>query len=289
MNNKIRLVPAPAVWDYRFKIFLAALFFSFCQVMPVSSQCVYHNIPFVHGEQLDYTIYFKWGILMPKAGEATFSYSPSSEGAEPGNTSRMLFRTTGMFESIFKMRDTLECYSDTTLLLLRGEKRANDGGYYSADKIWFSYDKGITTAKSLRYNLSRTIIDTTLVVDDGCALDMLGTILYVRSLDWENLKPGASFSVKVIIGRDIVNTNLNYKGPETISGKDNYKYNTHHFTIDIFDEAFSVEKSAADLWISNDANRIPVKIRAKLKIGAAEAYLRSASGTKSPVINRVKQ
>lgn len=51
------------------------------------------------------------------------------------------------------------------------------------------------------------------------------------------------------------------------------KYRTRHFYIDIYDDAFTQSKEAAEIWIGDDENHIPIKIRAKLKIGCGRSLL----------------
>ena len=42
-------------------------------------------------------------------------------------------------------------------------------------------------------------------------------------------------------------------------------------------------KEAAEVWIGDDENHIPVKIRAKLKIGAAEVYYKDSYNLRAPL------
>ena len=51
------------------------------------------------GECLSYTIYYKWGALMPRAGDASLSF----EKQDRGFRSRLLFRTAPFFDAIFSM------------------------------------------------------------------------------------------------------------------------------------------------------------------------------------------
>ena len=57
---------------------------------------------------------------------------------------------------------------------------------------------------------------------------------------------------------------------------------------DIYDDAFTQSKEAAEIWIGDDENHIPIKIRAKLKIGAAEVYYKSSKGFRYPLTSRVE-
>lgn len=259
---------------------------SFCLQQHAFGQCRFENKPFTTGEKVDYVLYFKWGILMPKAGQASIDFLKTNENNIPGYSYRLLFRTTGMFESIYKMRDTLASFHDENMTLIRSGKHSNEGGYYSIDRITFSYQNEEVSAHSLRYTPTRVRIDTILTAE-GCTFDMMSSLLYLRSLDYKKLKNGDRFSFKSMIGRDVVNVGFHYRGQEILE-RDNAKFKTLHFTMDIYDEVFEESESAAEIWIGDDENRIPIRLRAKLKIGAAEAYYTSSSGLKYPLTCRIQ-
>lgn len=223
---------------------------------------------------------------MPKAGQASIDFHKTNEDNKLGHSSRLLFRTTGMFESIYKMRDTLASFHDENMVLFRSGKHSNEGGYYSIDRIEFSYTDDHVSAHSLRYTPTRVRIDTVLT-SEGCTFDMMSSLLYLRSLDYDKMQTGDRFSFKVMIGRDVVNVGFLYKG-QAILERDNAKFKTRHFSMDIFDEVFEQGESAAEIWIGDDENRIPVRLRAKLKLGAAEAYYTSSSGLKYPLNCRIE-
>lgn len=223
---------------------------------------------------------------MPKAGDASLDFRRVNEDSKQLYNYRLLFNTTGMFESIYKMRDTLVSFHDESLTLLRSGKHSNEGGYYSIDRLTFSYNNDKVSAHSLRYTPTRVRIDTTLT-SKGCVFDLLSSVLYLRSLPFEKMKNGDRFSFHVMIGRDVVNVSFLYKG-QAIIERDNAKYKTRYFSMDIYDDVFEQSESAAEIWIGDDENRIPVKIRAKLKLGAAEAYYASSSGLKYPLTCRVE-
>lgn len=223
---------------------------------------------------------------MPKAGQASIDFHETNENNTPGYSYRLLFKTTGMFESIYKMRDTLASFHDKNMVLIRSGKHSNEGGYYSIDRITFSYKDDAVSAHSLRYTPTRVRIDTTLTTE-GCAFDMMSSLLYLRSLDYKKMKNGDRFSFKAMIGRDVVSVGFHYRGQEILE-RDNAKFKTLHFTMDIYDEVFEQSESAAEIWIGDDENRIPVRLRAKLKIGAVEAYYTSSSGLRYPFTCRIE-
>jgi hypothetical protein len=247
--------------------------------------CLWNDV-FHQGEQITYDLYFKWGIFMPKAGVARFSLKDAAYGNRRAWEYKLQFNTVGMFDRVFKMRDTLTTYFSPDNKLLFSDKRTDEGGYYLADKITFSPLSGKTSVHSLRYGRAGLKIDTTFVVE-GCVFDMMAVTMYVRAIDWENLKIKDEHPFRVVVGRDIVNVSLRYAGQAVIAPGSHVKYRTHHFYIDVYDPAFEQSKEAAEVWIGDDPNHLPISVRAKLKIGAAEVFIKEAANLKYPFDSRI--
>ncbi len=125
-----------------------------------------------------------------------------------------------------------------------------------------------------------------MLMAKGRVFDMLGATMYLRSLDWRTMGYGAEFPFIIAIGRDLVNARFRYTGQQIVEHK-GAKFRTRHFYIDIYDEAFTQAKEAAEVWIGDDENHIPIKIRAKLKIGAAEVYYKDSYNLRVPLTCRI--
>ncbi|MDR1116201.1 MAG: DUF3108 domain-containing protein [Tannerella sp.] len=239
-----------------------------------------------HGEKATYDIYFKWGLIMSRAGDATFSYDKASAVNKASSQYRMLFKSTKFFDSFYKIRDTLSAYYNDSHELVYSQKNTDEGGYYSIDKLTFTYGKENTRIHSLRYTPSRVRIDTVLTVE-GDVADLLGVVYYLRGLNRTKLQSGDTYPLTVAIGRDLVKIQFTYRN-QAIIERDKVKYNTRYFIIDIYDEAFESTKTSAEVWIGDDDNFLPVKVRGKLKIGYAEIYYRESSGLSHPLKCRIE-
>ena len=239
------------------------------------------------GEEVRYDIYFKWGILTPRAGEARITLNQSTLNGQPASRYRLLFNTVGIFESVFKMRDTLDCYYNPDNTLIYSSKHTDEGGYYLIDELTFTYTGASASVHSYRYTPTAVKIDTSLIVTSGHVFDMLGATFFLRTLDWKNLKPGDSFPFTVAIGRDLIQVSYRYQN-QAIVERDNVKYRTQYFIIDIYDDAFTQSKAAAELWVGDDENQLPIKIRTKLKIGYAEVHYKGSDNLKKPLDCRVE-
>lgn len=239
-----------------------------------------------YGEAVTYDIYFKWGPLMPRAGDAVFMYNRDHNVTGASSRYRMHFKTAKFFDGFFKMRDTLSTYYDDDKKLVHSIKATDEGNYYSVDKLTFNYGGETTKIRSLRYTPTKVKIDTTLTAT-GEVTDILGVVYYLRGLDREKLQSGDTFPLTVAIGRDLVKIQFIYEN-QSIVDRGNVKYNTRYFKIDIYDEAFESTKTSAEVWMGDDDNFLPVKVRSKLKIGYAEVYYKNASNLAHPLKCRIE-
>lgn len=238
-----------------------------------------------HGEEATYDVYFKWGLLMSRAGDATFSYGSEQAVDRATSQYRMLFKSTRFFDSFYRIRDTLSAYYNENCELVYSQKNTDEGGYYSIDRMTFTCGGEKTRIHSLRYTPSRVKIDTVLTVE-GAVTDLLGVVYYLRGLDRTKLQSGNTYPLTVAIGRDLVKIQFTYRN-QAIVERDKVKYNTRYFIIDIYDEAFESTKMSAEVWLGDDDNLLPVKVRGKLKIGYAEIYYRESSNLSHPLTCRI--
>lgn len=239
-----------------------------------------------HGENITYDIYFKWGLIMPRAGDATFLYDRNELVDGASSRYQMHFKTAKFFDGFFKMRDTLSTFYNDDKKLVYSVKAAEEGNYYSIDKLTFKYGGESTKIHSLRYTPTRVKIDTTLTAT-GEVTDILGAVYYLRGVDRGKLQSGDTFPLTVAIGRDLVKIQFIYEN-QSIVERGNVKYNTRYFKIDIYDEAFESTKTSAEVWMGDDDNFLPVKVRSKLKIGYAEVYYKNSSNLAHPLKCRIE-
>jgi len=236
-------------------------------------------------EAVTFDVNFKWGLIMTRAGEAVISFKRDSLVRDASWRYQLLFKTTKFYDNFFTMRDTLSSFYNDESQIVFSSKRTDDGGYYSIDELSFTYEDLQTKIHSIRYTKTRVKIDTMLICD-SFVTDMLGAFFYLRGINRLNIKSGDVFNAITAIGRDLIKISFNYHG-RTVIDRGGEKYNTCYFKVDIHDSAFESSHAAAEVWVSDDDNFIPVKIRSKLKIGYAEIYYKSASSLAHPFSSKI--
>ncbi|KGL53063.1 hypothetical protein HQ29_02855 [Porphyromonas canoris] len=231
---------------------------------------------FYKGERLEYEVRFKWGIINGRAGLASVSTRELGGGKQWFR--ELHFQTTGMIYSVFPMKDTLSTLYNSNYQPLRWEKRVRENGYYLIDEIQYDYSPRFTSIRSKRYTLSEMKVDTLFSVPkERMALDMVAAFGFIRSEDIP-LPDGVSGKFKgynfyVPIGKDLVPCRVVVVSREVISMPWSPKVPAIKMVLSINDEAFTGKNDNVELWISEDKYRIPLMVKAKLKLGAAHCIL----------------
>jgi len=246
------------------------------------------EIPFKEGELLKYDINFKWGLVMTKAGTANYAIHKGTYGNNPTYKTTLDFRTSSFFDGIVKVRDTLSSHAGINLEPLYHLRRINEGRTHFWEEVFIeNYSETYTKARVRRENVDMVKFDTTLI-SNRAGYDLLNIFVFARTLDYPNLTPGQTFHIASFVGKDNVNITVHFKGQSVIEKSPTLKYKAYQLLIDIRDVAFDQSKSAMEIWISDDDNRVPLKLKAKLKIGAAEANLSSWENLKYPFSSEIR-
>ena len=246
------------------------------------------SLPFKEGEQLNYDISYKYGIVMIKAGNAAFSLRNATYNSQPTIKSVLNFKTNSFFDKIYKVRDTLISHVNDNLQPMYHERSVNEGNTKFFEQLFFIKQSDTYTEARVRREVKEKVkIDTVMQVD-GAGYDMLNIFLFARTLDYQSLQIDQTFPLTVFLGKQKTKAKMRYKGQSIIEKSERLKYKSFRFEVDIMDEAFAEEKTAMEIWISDDMNHVPLKLKAKLKIGAAEATLSSYENLKHPLSSEVR-
>ena len=262
------------------------LFLTFYFLLSLSAMKA-NNFPFQAKEELKYDIHYKYGLVMLKAGTAAFKVTESDCKNKHSFLSTMDFKTTSFFDKIFKMRDTLSSHTTENLQPLYHIRSVNEGNYRFTEEIFFNEFNAAYTEISVKRESQGIIKFDTILTANSMCYDMLNLIPVICSLDYSQLESTQAKTVSAFIGKEKITVTIRNEGQSIVERSETHKYKTYKIALDFSDSNFNESKSAIEIWISDDKNRIPIKIRAKLRIGAAEVYLTSWKNLKYPLSSEV--
>jgi len=184
--------------------------------------------------------------------------------------------TTGFASLFFKVDDTYESYFDKK----DGKpykfiRKINEGGYKKDVEINFDHenDKAILNDKKNKKKLNFTLEDS--------IQDLISAFYYLRNnYDPKDLVVGEVIDLKMLYDDDgIFNFKLKYLGTEIVRTKYG-KVECLKFRPLVQSGRVFKEEESLSLWVSNDDNRIPIRIKADLAVGAIKADLDGYNGLK---------
>lgn len=248
------------------------------------------DFPFKNGEVIHYDIKYKYGLVTMKGGTANYKINVSEFEGKQTIKSVLDFKTTSFFDKIYKIRDTLISHASIPHLdPIYHFRSVNEGGSYSflEEMRTLQYSDAYTEVSILRTRGEEIMVDT-IISSDHAGYDLLNVFLFIRNLDYQNLSTEETRHLATFLGRRKVNIILRYEGQTIIEKSETHKFKALKFAIDVTDDVFTESSNALEVWISDDMNRIPLKMKAKLKIGAAEADMTSHQNLKYPLNSEIK-
>jgi len=247
----------------------------------LNAQCFKQNTTFRVGEKVTYDVYYNWGFLWLSAGWVEFKV----DNMKYKGRDTYFFDSYGQshkgYDWFFKVRDSYETYMDKeTLQPLWFERKTSEGGYNAHEVYLFepSRKKVFSFTETSKQPFKR---DTLVYVP--CSFDVLSLIYYARNIDFSDMQVRDTIPVIVLIDNEYYNIYIRYLGKEAVETRNGEKYQCLKFS------AFLVEgtifKGGEDLyvWVTDDKNRVPILVEAKILVGSVKAYLAKAEGLRSDI------
>ncbi|MDC6388089.1 DUF3108 domain-containing protein [Maribacter sp. PR1] len=184
--------------------------------------------------------------------------------------------TTGFASLFFKVDDTYESYFDKEDgRPYKFIRKINEGGYTKDVEINFHHDKdkAVLNDKKNKKKFNFALQDS--------IQDLISAFYFLRNnYEPEDLVVGEAIDLKMLYDDDgVFNFKLKYLGKEIVNTKYG-KVECLKFRPLVQSGRVFKEKESLSLWVSNDDNRIPIRIKADLAVGAIKADLDGYNGLK---------
>lgn len=221
---------------------------------------------FKSGESLTYSI--RYGPI--HGGEATVKLKLVRYEGNIVYNSKVLARTVGLADKLFKVREHYESFFDPkSIKPVKAIRNVREGNYRRYNEVYFNFEDS---------TLYSQISDSVFKVPPEI-LDMVTALYFVRSVDYKDLSIGDSLKIITFFDNEIFPFPLRYKGKEFV------KTRLGNFRCLRFDPVVGtgrIFESEDDMtiWISDDNNLIPLRVRFDLIVGSIKCDLIDYSGLK---------
>ena len=232
-----------------------------------------NNSAFDYGEVLTYKLRYSLYVNV-YVGEAVLRVAPEPKliANKPHYHIIGEGKSYKFYDLFMKVRDRYESYVNISNFLPSASIRVlNEGGFHFDDLTVYNHYK--LEAKNKKGQVHKMGI---------YSQDVLSAIYLARTLEYKNVKNGDSFMMNIFIDDSNYVLGIKFLGRETIKGKDGNTYKCIKLApILIVDRVFKTQNDMI-LWISDDKNKIPIKIYSAISIGAVYVDLYRYSGLKNP-------
>ena len=258
-------------------------FFSLCYSLCFAQQdllpsAVSQNA-FKAGEWFEFRIHY--GVF--NASRVTLELKADTLDQTPVFHAKGYGRTTGLARLFFKVEDHYESYFSQKDGLPRWFIRdINEGGYIKDLEIHFDHEN-----KMAHVNDKKKKKKASFAINENVQ-DLISAFYYLRNFyDTSSLKEGEDISLNMFFDQENYLFKLRFLGRETIEtafGK------VRCLKLRPFVQSGRVfsEQESVTLWVSDDQNKIPVKMRADLRVGSIDCDLDRFKNLQHPFNIEVK-
>tara|TARA_E500000331_G_scaffold358397_1_gene424897 strand:- start:13497 stop:14255 length:759 start_codon:yes stop_codon:yes gene_type:complete len=225
--------------------------------------------PFEVGESCTYRIHYGpitagYGSLKIKAieehlGEACFLFDGFGE-------------TNNFFDFIFEVNDSYISYSRTdSLLPVHFIRDVYEGGHIIQQDYLFTHRKKQVLAEDSIYKIASQ------------TQDMISAFYYARALlNKQNIKKDSTLKFNIFMDEEIYPMQIKYLNNELVRTRWG-KINCMLFVPQLQVGRIFKDQQEMRIWISDDENKLMIKVETKIIVGSIKAELSSFEGLKNPL------
>jgi hypothetical protein len=186
--------------------------------------------------------------------------------------------TTGMTKIMFKVMDNYESYfnkeTNKPYVFIRN---INEGGYTKNQQGYFNQNNNTVLVKDFKNKTEKTFN----VPED--IQDIVSSFYYLRNHPKiDKLAVGESITIDMFFDEETTKFKLKFVGKENINSKFG-EINCMIFKPLVQAGRVFKEEESLTVWISDDDNKIPIRVKASLAVGSIKADIDQYKGLKHPI------
>ena len=211
------------------------------------------------------------------ASYASFSLESDSLNNKAVYHAKGFGETTGIAKWFFKVEDYYESYFDQkTGLPYKFIRDINEGGYTKNVEIDFDHGKATAIVNDIKKDTIKEFS-----IEKGVQ-DLISCFYYLRKFyPKKDVKINDSFDINMFFDNENYVFKLKFLGIETIRSKFG-RIKCMKFRPLVQSGRVFEEQESVTLWVSEDKNRLPIRLQADILVGSIKADLENFKNLKYP-------
>lgn len=249
---------------------------------PAQQPCkVTENTVFQPGERVRYQAVYNWGFIWLNAGLVTFSVDATKWQDQEALHLKSVGVSLKSYDRLFTVRDTFETWvHPRTLEPFEFRRVTNEGSYRAYHHYLFN-----STERQIRSSISREggPVERGLMDWPACSYDLVSMVYQARNIDFSPYNKGDKIPITLIVDGEIHNLYIRYLGKEVAELRDGRRFSCLKFSPLLVKGTIFEAGEDMTVWVTDDANRVPIIVEAKILIGSVKAMFIDAEGLRHPV------
>lgn len=228
------------------------------------------NTSFGAGETLEYRVHY--GLL--NAAEATVAVSPQLQNinGRPCYKVEIKGRTVGAFDWATKIRDRWQSWIDTSAIVpQKSYRNIQEDTYTKEETVTYDHAKNDATVHDENGQKTFNIPNN--------AQDIISGYYFLRTINFDKSNIGDIVQVPTFFDKAIYQMKIRYGGKSVIKTKFG-KLNVIKLNPVMPDNKLFKGDNSVRIWVSDDINRVPVKVEVDLWVGSMVMEVKKYNGLK---------
>ncbi|MGD1070939.1 MAG: DUF3108 domain-containing protein [Bryobacteraceae bacterium] len=205
-------------------------------------------------ETLDYQI--EWRLIPAGTAHLTWMAVPPTNNTEI----RLHLETAGLVSRLFRVSDDYTALLAPSLCSQNTFLSAHEGSRNRETRV--VYDAQARKASSIEKDLGKNTTTTHDVGIPGCIHDVLGGLIVLRNL---RLDPGKTAQIPISDGKKFAQAKVESQMREELKTPLG-TFKTIRYEVFLFDNVIFRRSGHLHIWLTDDAERLPVQLQVRLQI-----------------------
>ncbi len=255
-----------------FLIFLLPLLGLLPAKQPEEEKPREHKITFGLGEEINYRIHY--GFLNAAVARMVIEKDIHFVNGQPCMKIDVFGESVGMFDLFSNIRDNWGTYFDTANVRpARFYRVLQEGKYRKNEIVTFDHSKELAFTRefSFKQNRWKPVEQHKIPAN---VQDLISGYYYLRTFDFSNRKEGEIITIKAFFDKEMYDFKIRLVRREEVKTTIGRIRSIVLSPIMPENSLFDGENSI-QIWISDDRNKVPLKIKANMFVGAVEVDIES--------------
>lgn len=240
------------------------------QANPADTLRKINHQAFKAGEKLDFVLHY--GIVNAGVASLEVFSTPKKLYDRPLLQVVGTGKSVGAFNWFFKVRDRYESYIDLDgvfpWIFIR---RVDEGGYkINQDYSFYQQQKRVKNEKNKIFDIP------------AYTQDMLSAFYYARTLNLDTAKIGDIYTIQAFVDNEVFDLKIKYMGTDEVEIR-NGTFRCKKFIPVVQKGRIFKDEEDLNVWITDDKNKIPVLVQAKVLVGSIKMELTGYKGLSHPI------